>query len=61
MIIKIFSNKSLIYVKTHTKKRYKKAILNWGNLVVFNMVEMTKKKRTKLKIQNSLWDWKIDL
>ena len=43
MIIKICSNKSLIYVKTHTKKRYKKVILNWGNLVVFNMVEMTKK------------------
>ena len=43
MIIKIFSNKSLIYVKTHKKKRYKKVILNWGNLVVLNMVEMTKK------------------
>ena len=35
--------------------------LNWGNLVVFNMVEMTKNKRTKLKMQNSLWDWKTDL
>lgn len=46
---------------THKKRGTKKVKLNWGNLVVFNMVEMTKNKRTKLKMQNSLWDWKTDL
>lgn len=35
-------------MRKHTQKiNTKKVILNWGNLVVFNMVEMTKKDRTQ--------------